>query len=467
MALVLALASVSMFAQTEADLPRGQIIESIICRANSDQSYALYLPPTYSPEQSWPVIFAFDPGADGRLAVEKFRKAAEKNGYIVVGSNNARNGPWEPIVRAAHAMWTDTLERFALEKKRIYSAGFSGGSRAAALFSKMIGLRTAGVIGCGAGIAQGQKAEELNTSAYCGVAGLRDSNYREMLQLRESLRGGSLPHRFIFFEGGHDWPPEEECARAVEWLEIQAMREDLKARDPSKIESAYNREISLGRSWEDLNPWLALSLYDEILGTYSDLLDTGALREERGRLGRSKAFKKALAKEKRIREEEGKILLRFNRIYDRIENRSLQRKDFPLILREFELDRLESEASKSKDIDRGWMAARILFAFWFDCQHRGRRFLAEKRTGPAVFFLRLAVEAGEKIPRNLKYLYYDLACAYALEKDVKQAVKAVESALEAGFDEFFLLEEDRDFDLIRNSREFRSLLQSIRKNPGC
>ena len=197
LAAALALSFVPLFAQMSVDYPKGRIVDNLICRTVPDQSYALYLPSSYSPQQSWPIVYAFDPGAGGRLAVAKFQKAAEMFGYIVVGSNNARNGPWEPIVKAAQAMWTDTRARFALDEKRIYSAGFSGGARAAALFPKIIGRRTAGVVGCGAGIAQGQKAEELSTSAYCGLAGLRDSNYREMHQLQESLAGGVLPLSLI------------------------------------------------------------------------------------------------------------------------------------------------------------------------------------------------------------------------------------------------------------------------------
>jgi dienelactone hydrolase len=446
------------------DYPKGQIIDHLICQIDPDQGYSVYLPSSYSAQQSWPIIYAFDPGAQGRNAVEKFQAAAEMYGYIVVGSNNAQNGPWEPIIKAAAAMWTDTHVRFSLDEKRIYSAGFSGGARAAALFSNMIGLRTAGVIGCGAGIAEGQKPDELSTYAYCGIAGQKDSNYREMLFLRESLSGASLAHRFLFFEGGHEWPPEEECMRALEWMEIQAMRQNLKARDFSVIESAYRKEVELGQSLEGKNPWLALSFYDEILNTYSDLLDTGELRETRERLAQSKSYKSSLAKEEKIRAEEGKTFLRFNRIYHQIEEETLKRKDFSLILREVELNRLKREAAGSKDVDRRLMASRILFACWMDCRHRGRQFLTDKRTGPAILFLKLSLEVCEYIPRNPKYLYYNLACAYALEKNAKQAVKYIESAKAQGFDEFHLLEEDRDFDPIRKSAEFKAMIKSVKKD---
>jgi hypothetical protein len=44
-----------------ADLPAGQLVESVKCADDPTQSYALYLPARFSPDRVWPVIFAFDP----------------------------------------------------------------------------------------------------------------------------------------------------------------------------------------------------------------------------------------------------------------------------------------------------------------------------------------------------------------------------------------------------------------------
>src|SRR5690242_472801 len=83
--------SAAAIAQTES-IPKGQVVERIEARNDSSQSYALYLPSNYTPSRKWPVLYAFDPGARGRTPVERFKAAAEKYGWIVVGSNNSRNG---------------------------------------------------------------------------------------------------------------------------------------------------------------------------------------------------------------------------------------------------------------------------------------------------------------------------------------------------------------------------------------
>ena len=47
------------------DLPRGRVIDRVACKSSVTQSYALYLPSAYSPDRTWPVLYAFDAGARG------------------------------------------------------------------------------------------------------------------------------------------------------------------------------------------------------------------------------------------------------------------------------------------------------------------------------------------------------------------------------------------------------------------
>src|ERR1051326_1234281 len=114
-----------------ADFPRGQIVPAVTCVDDPSQSYALYLPSAYSENRSWSVIFLFDPGARGRRGVERFQAAAEKFGPILIGSNNSRNGPWDDSMYAALTMINDAGRRFAIDPKRMYTAGLSAGARGA------------------------------------------------------------------------------------------------------------------------------------------------------------------------------------------------------------------------------------------------------------------------------------------------------------------------------------------------
>jgi hypothetical protein len=66
-----------LFGQAAPSLPVGLVVDSIPCENDSSQTYALYLPSHYTQEKTWPVIYAFDPLARGKLPVSLFKDSAE------------------------------------------------------------------------------------------------------------------------------------------------------------------------------------------------------------------------------------------------------------------------------------------------------------------------------------------------------------------------------------------------------
>src|ERR687885_659623 len=87
-------------------LPAGKLIESVAVRGDASQSYALYLPGVYAPERKWPVLVCFDPLARGRATVARFQAAAEEYGFVVLGSNNSRNGlDGAALSKIINALW--------------------------------------------------------------------------------------------------------------------------------------------------------------------------------------------------------------------------------------------------------------------------------------------------------------------------------------------------------------------------
>ena len=73
-----------------------------------DQSYALYLPSHYTSDRRWPIFYTFDPDGHGNVPAELMKDAAERYGYIVVGSNNSRYGSWKVEAESGQAMWNDS-----------------------------------------------------------------------------------------------------------------------------------------------------------------------------------------------------------------------------------------------------------------------------------------------------------------------------------------------------------------------
>jgi dienelactone hydrolase len=181
------------------------------------------------------VLFALDPGARGKIPVERFQAAAEKYGYIVAGSNNSRNGPMGPSLAAVQAMIADTGERFPIDAKRIYFTGFSGGARVAMQVALGSGNQVAGVIAASAGFPGGQPRKSVPFAIF-GSAGTEDFNYLEMRQLDQTV---TSPHRVAIFDGGHAWLPAEMATEAIEWMEVQAMKSGRRARDEAFLDAIF------------------------------------------------------------------------------------------------------------------------------------------------------------------------------------------------------------------------------------
>jgi predicted esterase len=277
-------------------LDPGKIIDRVETTADPSQSYALYLPSAYSPDRAWPVVIAFDPGARGRVPVERFQAAAETYGYIVAGSNNSRNGSWERSTAAAQAMWADVNARFNINQKRVYATGFSGGSRVAlGLASSSGGF--AGVIACSAGFPEGKPSKSASFPIF-GTAGSEDFNYLEMRQLDHTL---TSPHRLTIFEGRHAWPPAEVATAAIEWMELQ--RRDA---DPSFIAKLFETRVAQAEALtNDKDAFLA---WTAIVTDFTGRRDVSTASTRAAELGKRKSVKDALKHERDEEQREGRTM---------------------------------------------------------------------------------------------------------------------------------------------------------------
>jgi len=84
----------------------------------------------------------------------------------------------------------------------------------------------AGVTACGAGfrLATAQRPSRDTPFVFFATVGIRDFNFSELPGLDKTLTNLRLTHRVKVFNGGHQWPPKELAAEALEWMEIQAMK---------------------------------------------------------------------------------------------------------------------------------------------------------------------------------------------------------------------------------------------------
>jgi predicted esterase len=182
-----------------------QDVREIEVPGHAGQSYALFVPSHYRADHVWPIVYFLDPGARGRVPVERYAAAAEKAGFFLAGSNNSRNGPIAPSREAIALMVEDTHARYAIDGARVYAGGLSGGARLALAWALGQKGGIAGVIACSAGFG-GEQPAQLPFKLFA-TAGIDDFNHDELYRMSRELARRGVAHRFVEFEGGHEWMP--------------------------------------------------------------------------------------------------------------------------------------------------------------------------------------------------------------------------------------------------------------------
>ncbi len=447
----------------EKTLPTGKLIEKVICQDDGSQSYALYLPSSYTPEKQWPAIYAWEPAARSTLAVELLRETAEKYGWIAVCSNNSRNGPVEPIKRAITAVWNDTNKRLSIDSKRVYATGFSGGARVSSRFFLMLNKACAGIIACGAGLSTGIK--DLSTMKgvnWYGIVGHADFNYNEMVRLDEGFDAAGVTHFVDFLEIRHRWPEKAVLQRAVEWMEVLAMKAGTRAKDDSLAQNLFQKFNRRASELETAGKeYYAARVYLETYRIFDGLLDASAAKEKGEKLQAGKAFKQFRdANQKRLRREQ-EIHRLFGKVFHFVRNPANPKKPIKpeQAIKEMHLKDLIKEAANKKDVYAAGMAQRVLYDLGVKADRMGREYLQKRDIPKASVFLEIAAKSDPF--QRMDIQYYNLACAYAIGGEKKKALKFLKSAIKKGFKNRAQIERDTDLANLRNEKEFKSILESL------
>jgi hypothetical protein len=424
------------------------------------QSYWVYLPSRYSTERAWPILYAFDPFARGRTAVEVYKDAAEKYGYIVAGSNNSRNGQIGADMTAAQAMWLDTHRRFKLDKDRVYATGLSGGARlATALALYCSNCAVAGVIAQAAGyplMKDSAPAPANDHFAYYATVGDGDFNYPEVLALRKKKDEAGAPCKVKIFPGLHQWAPPEVVDGALAWLELRAMQAGTEKPDAGFVANMFTQTQNEANDAEQrgdvLTEYYALrSLVDDFKG----LEDTSAFAQRLAQLRGSKALQKAerdlqreFEKQATVTADAAQALARFGGA-DADTQADLRRR---IVSTMSDLHR----RANSKDSDHNV----YLRAYWqllIQDQESGSDAFQGNRLAEAQGYFELMVEAAP----DLAWPELLLAEVDVRAGNKKAALKAIQAAVQRGLKHAQSLTQDPELQPLASDPEFQRIVQGL------
>jgi predicted esterase len=436
---------------------KGIIVDTIRCKSNPKFSYALYLPSNYSDNIKWPVIFVFDPGARGKVGVSGFVQAAEKLGFIIVGSNNSRNQlPGNELSQAIDYFFQDVEDRFSIDKERIYTSGFSGGSRVAS----MVALQNntiSGVIGCGAGFPSENAFRNTPSFSYIGLVGNRDMNYIEMCDLAKKMNSLGMNIELRIFDGGHSWPPSDLLQEAVEWMELQAMKKGTKINSPSFINAQFkkyrNKAILLLKNGKLTESAQAL---EYLIKDFPDNNSSWKPEETLDSLKKSSGYNKAVRNWNKYRARELEIqnnLISGVLIQVRAES-------MPDSIRKSVSNqiRMLRNLDASRDSNNQLIASRVLMLLNSVCFETGRNYVDLKKFKAAS----ICYQVESMIDPKNKYIQLLLAKSFALDNDPDNSLQSLEKAIKLGYNDRKSIESDPAFLPLENQKKFREILMQLK-----
>lgn len=462
------------------EFEKGKIIDKVICASEKDQSYALYLPSTYTPERTWPIIYAFDPLARGRLPLERFQAAAEKYGYIVAGSNNSSNGNTTNTNNSIKAMWSDTHNRLSINGERVYLTGFSGGARVAIRLGLVLNDQIAGVIAGGAGFTEDLTLPTSIHFSFFGLAGRGDFNFSELKFSDEKLDSLNVARRIEYFDGGHEWPASELFISALEWMDFQALKHH-QPRDLAALDNYFNASVARANQLESgamIYPaYLVIKQTIIDFKGIKDAKDIGELESKLARLKETREVKQALMLERDLEAQQQQYIIKMFTLGNRVLN---QQKNGPTTNTEdslpgrispTEIEQAQSPLTQlqgivadlkkrrqGKDLFGSLLASRVLDQYFISLYEMTEGLKRDQKYDQVVANCQLLANLVNDNP----LAHFNLACAFAQVGNKKKALSSLKDAIKRGFNDRAAIDNSRSLDTIRNESDFKKIIDNIK-----
>jgi tetratricopeptide (TPR) repeat protein len=460
LACVLLLASQICDAQSTPDskLHQGVVIEKVTCMNDASQSYALYLPTNYTPQKQWPALYIFDPFAQGKAPVEIFHEAAEKFGFIVIGSNNSQNNiGGEKLSEIINAFWKDTHARFNIDPKRVYAAGLSGGARSANYFAISCNRCIAGVIASGATFPPKFPLDKPLPYSVFGTVGVDDLNFPELIKTFEVLKENGTTNHLAVFNGRHQWLIKDLTFDALEWLNLQAMKSGQLTMETKFVEDLLQKHLSRAEShFQNGNILEAGRAYQAIVLDFKDIADTTQAEKKFSEIRSQKSYEKAIADERRSFDEQQRVAKKIfsmgaELLDSRTTNVALQK-----VSMEIEGWRKKSKASVDSADRR--LARRILGQVFVEA-YETALYVNRQQHDYATMIANLELVRLIN-PQNSNTLL-ELARALALGKRKKDALETLERAINNGFSDCSQINGKPEWETLRSNKEFQKVIEKL------
>ncbi len=432
----------------------GQIVD-VICASDATQSYALYLPSTYTAAKRWPIIYFFDPGGRGRRPLELYKDIAEAYGFILAGSNNSRNFSSEQG-KAVNTVWQDTHARLGIDEHRSYASGFSGGARVAGAMalSGPTG-QVAGVIAHGAGYPSNRTSKD--DLPYFFAVGDQDFNWPEVINIRREREEQGSPYRVHVYSGRHQWAPASVMEEAMQYMNLKAMQAGNFAADEAFIDRLMDKtrkEAADAESRKD--PIAELAAYRALVSDFGGLGDVKDATQRLTALQQSPVLKAALKSEREQMSEQLKLEQEISQKIASVADNSVA--DITALRLEVrqQMGALNDQAQHSKNEQKRLISGRAFNGVFVSAMEDGQQQLAARHFGKAeAYFDLMGQVSDDPWPVLL------LADTHAATGNRKLAIKDLQEAVRRGLKDRAVIESDPQLQGLKSEPEFQKLVAGL------
>jgi len=433
----------------------GQIV-NVICAADANQSYALYLPSGYTVTKRWPIIYFFDPGGRGRRPLDLYKDLAETYGFIFAGSNNSRNFSGDES-QAVNAIWQDTHARLSLDDRRVYSSGFSGGARVAGAMALSSPGQISGVIAHGAGYPS-LRHNTADKLLYYFAVGDKDFNWPEVVTVGHEREKEGLPYRVRVYSGSHQWASVPVMEDAVQWLQLKAMQAGDLARDNAFIDRQFQKLQKEADDAEGAHDALAqLAAYRSIASDFAGLRDVTAASAKLSVLKESSAVKAALKNEQEQISEQLRIEREISPKLRTYESGDVADPNALRVEIVQAMNGLKNQAAHAKREEERLVLERAFQDMMVEGIENGQQEFQAKHFGKAESCFDLMRQiSDEPWPVLL------LAETRAAMGNKKQALKDLREAVHRGLKDAEVLESDKQLQVLNTDPDFQKLVAELK-----
>jgi predicted esterase len=185
------------------------------CRMDSLHTYAFYRPEHTKACTGMPVIIIISPHAGGNSAIEKFIPAADSFKCMLAASNLIQNN-FKDFSSAISELIQDVKSKYP-DTVQVFLAGFSGGARMSLDYAYQ--KQVSGIIACGA--LADKRQIELVKIPVVGLMGLGDFNFPEVANyvLSPQQKPSNLEVRVT--DNIHEWADAADLSLAVGFLRMK------------------------------------------------------------------------------------------------------------------------------------------------------------------------------------------------------------------------------------------------------